>query len=101
MPNLGANFSVVCQVQIEELLRPSGMLFLQLSNGTVISKLIDSAITTILIEFDAFTIDDFGKYYCNASITSPEFPDVGLRVFQGTNLENISKWVCNFTIPAL
>lgn len=92
MPIFGSNFTLVCQVQTEELLQPSGMIFLQFPNGTVISDLITSATTTITLQLSSFTINYIGKYYCNVSITSPEFPAVGLRVFQAFIVENFSKY---------
>lgn len=87
IPVLGSELTLLCQVEVNELLRPSIVLFLQLPNGTVI----ESENTSILLEFDLFTLDDMGRYYCNASVTSPEFPQVGLRIFQSVLLEDISK----------
>lgn len=90
-PSIGVNLTLTCQVTTEELLRPSGMIFLQLPNGTIINDTIDSATLNYTLQLNPFTIEDEGKYYCNISITSPEFPQTGLRTFKGITLELSSK----------
>lgn len=90
-PGLEANFTISCQIKADELLRPSGMIFLQLPNGSILSDHIVSPQTLLAFEIVPFTFSDTGKYYCNASVISPEFPEVGLRIFEGINLELPSK----------
>lgn len=91
VPTLGDNLTLICQVETEELLRPSGMIFLQLVNGTIISDSIQSATATLTLQFIPFTRRDVGKYFCNVSVTSPEFPETGLRAFKDITLLSTSK----------
>lgn len=86
VPLLGDDLTLLCQVETEELLRPSGMIFLQLVNGTTISDSIQSPTTTIAFNFLPFGSRDIGRYFCNVSITSPEFPETGLRAFKDITL---------------
>lgn len=90
VPSLEENITLSCSIITEELLNASGIIFLQLPNGTILSDSITSAVATLVLMIDSFTAQDEGKYYCNASVTSPEFPDVGLRVFEGIDLEILS-----------
>lgn len=83
--------TLTCQVTTEELLRPTGMIFLQLPNGTVITDTIESSTLNFTLQLNPFSFEDKGKYYCNISITSPEFPQIGLRTFKGITLEPSSK----------
>lgn len=99
MPLLGDDLTLLCQVETEELLRPSGMIFLQLVNGTIISNRIESATTAIAFQFLPFADRDIGRYFCNVSITSPEFPETGLRAFKDITLLNSSKY--NTKSPSL
>lgn len=87
IPEVNTNVTLTCQVQVEELLCPSGTLSLQLPNGTVITTTISSPETEIIFELDPFLADDFGKYFCNVTVLSPQFPQVGFRAFQGLDLE--------------
>ena len=82
--------TLTCRVQVEELLCPSGTLFLQLSNGSIITETISSSETEIILEIKLFTADDFGQYYCNISIVSPQFPLFGLFAFETLILEGMS-----------
>lgn len=91
VPSLGDDLTLLCQVEIEELLRPSGLIFLQLVNGTIISDNIESATTTLTLQFIPFADRDVGRYFCNVSVTSPEFPETGLRAFKDITLLNSSK----------
>ena len=88
VPSLDDDLTLTCQVETEVLLRPSGTLFLQLENGSIITVMIQSPIATLMFEFTPFTSQDVGKYYCNVSITSPEFPGTGLRAFKGIDLQD-------------
>lgn len=80
----------MCQIETDELLRASGEIFLQLANNSVISNEINAATTNLAFEISSFSQTDVGTYYCNASVTSPEFPGAVLRIFQGTNLVEIT-----------
>lgn len=91
-PLLGSNLTLLCQVETEELLLANGTICLQLPNNTVISDSIGSSTATLSFELNPFTINDKGKYYCNASITSPEFPMGRLFAFEGFTLESASKY---------
>ena len=86
VPSVGDDLTVICQVQTEELIRASGTIFLQLVNGTIISANIESAMTTLMLQFLPFTSRDVGRYFCNVSVTSPEFPETGLRAFKDITL---------------
>ena len=90
MPEVDASVVLLCQVQIEELLCPSGTLSLQVANGTIITSTISSSVSEIILNLSPFTAEDFGKYYCNVTVLSPQFPQVGLRAFQGLDLEGIA-----------
>ena len=89
-PSIGDDLTLTCQVTTEELLRPAGMIFLQLPNGTIITDTIESASLNYTLQLDSFSFEDEGKYYCNISITSPEFPQSGLNTFKGIT---VSKYV--------
>lgn len=86
-PTLDSDVNVSCIVQIEELICPSGMLSLQLPNGSVIIKEIISSVTEIELRINTISLGDFGRYYCNISVTSPQFPNIGLRAFEGIHLK--------------
>ena len=87
MPKLDSNVSISCTVQFEELVCPSGVLTLQLPNRSIIENVISSSATKIALKICGISLEDFGKYYCNISVTSPQFPNVGLRAFESINLQ--------------
>ncbi len=91
IPSLGSDFLLSCQVSTEDLLCPSGTIFLQLPNGTTVSNRIRSSTAILTFHFNPLMVGNLGRYYCNASLTSPEFPEVGLRVFRGIDLDALSK----------
>lgn len=91
VPSLGDDLTIVCLVETEELIRASGTIFLQLMNGTIISANIESAMTSLMLQFVPFTSRDVGRYFCNVSVTSPEFPETGLRAFKDITLLDSSK----------
>lgn len=89
IPMIGSTFSLLCQVTTEELLCPSGSISLQLPNGAVLSSTILSSTTVLTFQLNSLSADDFGRYFCNASLTSPEFPEVRLLVFEGFDLDRL------------
>ncbi len=91
---LGSEVRILCEVRIEEILCPSGSFFLQLPNGTVITEIISASMSIIELNIAATSLKDFGRYYCNISIISPQFPNIGLRAFEGLQLQ--SKLYDNF-----
>lgn len=108
VPLLGDDVTLLCQVETEELLRATGMVFLQLANGNIVSDRIQSPTTAINFRFLPLANRDAGRYFCNVSITSPEFPETGLRAFKDITLLNSSKYTtanssmeyyCNAAVP--
>ncbi len=95
-PSDGGNLTLVCQVKVNDLLNPSGKVTLQHSNGSFLPDIIKSPMTTI--HWDLNPANHFGRYYCNASIVSPEFPEVGLYIYHDIILADISELTL-FLIP--
>ena len=91
VPLLGNDLRILCEVQIEEILQPFGEIFLQLANGTVLSKTVQSSTSTVILQLSPLLNEDLGRYYCNVSIASPEFPEVGLQTFKAIDLLTLSK----------